>query len=338
MTALTKYERLEATALWRPEEGGQRQNVLLSLGDATLTITDMHEHVLTHWSLPAICRKNPGERPALFAPGENLREEIEVSDTVMVDAIEKVRKLVERRKPQPGRLRHWIAASVLIAVVALSVFWLPNALQDYTVSVVPEPTRSAIGQRVLNRIGRVAGKECEGRDGRAALARLTERVTIGTPPRVVVLSGGVQTTSHLPGNITLVNRALLEDFDEPDVIAGFLLSEELRREQVDPMRPLLDHAGTVATARLLTTGDLPDGVIDAYAEWLLTQPRPEQDATALLDRFATIGVRSTPYAYALDLTGETTIALIEADPVSFEDATPLLTDADWVRVQGICGE
>ncbi|MCK0126740.1 hypothetical protein MWU76_20280 [Gelidibacter sp. F2691] len=338
MTALTKYDRLEATALWRPEEGAQRVDVLLSLGDATLTISDMRENVLNHWSLPAIQRVNPGERPAVFRPGTDATEELETDDEDMIRALEKVRKLIERRRPHPGRLRHWVTAGILLSLLALSVFWLPGALRGYTVSVVPDPTRAALGQRIMTRIGRIAGQECQGRDGRTVLTRLARNVTKNAALRVVVLSSGVQTSKHLPGNITLLNRALIEDFEHPDVVAGFLLAEELRRETTDPLLPLLDHVGLRGTVRLLTTGDLPDTSIDQYAEDILVAPQTELPATALLRRFEKQGVPSSPYAYALDLTGETTLELIEADPTPVANARDLLSDGDWIRLQGICGE
>ncbi|MCK0137956.1 hypothetical protein [Aliiroseovarius sp. F47248L] len=338
MTALKKYQRLEAAGLWRADPEAQRRDVIVSLGDATLTISDAHDSALTHWSLPAIIRMNPTERPAMFSPGDDATEELEIDDDTMIRAIEKVRKVIERRRPHPGRLRHWITAGFFCLLLALGVFWMPNALRNYTVSVVPDPTRDAIGQRILNRIGRVAGQQCDGRNGQGALDRLKNRVLNASPTRVIVLSGGVQTATHLPGHITLLNRALIEDFEEPDVVAGFLLAEDMRRQNTDPMKALLEHAGFKATAQLLTTGDLPDSVIDSYAEGLLTAPPAPLSHAALLARFEKAGVRSTPYAYALDLTGETTLELIEADPVQLADATPLLTDANWVRLQGICGE
>lgn len=338
MTAITKYERLEAAGLWRASPEAQRRDVLLSMGDATLTISDMQEHPLTHWSLPAIIRLNPGERPALYAPGEDATEDLETDDDTLIKAIEKLRRVVERRRPHPGRLRGWGTLSLFALIIALGVFWMPGALRNYTVSVVPDPTRTAIGQRILTRIGRVAGQHCDDRAGNTALSQLANGVLDGPAPRLIVLSGGVQQATHLPGNITLLNRALIEDYEEPDVAAGFILAEDMRRQTTDPMTALLAHAGLKATAQLLTTGDLPDHVIDSYAEDLLTATPAPLDQENLLARFKAANLRATPYAYALDLTGERTIGLIEADPITLDTAAPLLSDADWIRLQGICGE
>jgi hypothetical protein len=58
---------------------------------------------------------------------------------------------------------------------------------------------------------------------------------------------------------------------------------------------------------------------------------------ALLARFAAEKLHSTPFAEALDITGETTLALIEGDPMAGKDTSPLINDADWLRLQNICG-
>lgn len=75
----------------------------------------------------------------------------------------------------------------------------------------------------------------------------------------------------------------------------------------------------------------------AYAEILAaTEPDPVPFAE-LVPSFAGALVPSTPYAYALDLTGESTLELIEADPMSNREVPGILSDGDWVALQGICG-
>ena len=56
MTALTRYQRIEATGLWRARPEDQRREVVVSLGEATLVITDLNDRALTHWSLAAVLR------------------------------------------------------------------------------------------------------------------------------------------------------------------------------------------------------------------------------------------------------------------------------------------
>ena len=341
MTALKQYQRLEALGLWRASPEAQRLNVAVSIGDATLTLSDLGDTPLAHWSLPAVQRLNPGITPALYAPSADPAEPetLEIAEQEMIDAIETVRRAIERSRPRSGRLRFFMTFAALLAGLVLAVVWLPDALIRHTTSVLPEAARVAVGQRLLERVARVTGSPCGDAQGQAALDRLAARVLgSAAPGQVRVVASGIDGARHLPGGIVLLNRAQVEEYERPDVAAGYLLAEAERARETDPMVALLDHAGPVATVRLLTTGMLPDRVLDSYGEVLFARAPARVASEPLLVRFAAAGVPSTPYAFALDQTGETTLALIEADPVSAEAAEALLSDADWRRVQAICGE
>ncbi|WP_298494716.1 hypothetical protein [uncultured Maritimibacter sp.] len=337
-TALTDYARLEATGLWRARPDVQRVEVIVSIGEATLTIADRNERPLAHWSLPAVHRQNPSRRPAIFAPSdaEDEIETLELEDDDMIAAIEKVRRAIARRRPRQGRLRMGLTVATGLALFAGAVFWLPEKITDQTVSLLPDATRKAVGDRMLSRVRQFAGEPCGATAGRTALAKLGRRVLGEAPGRIFVVPSGVETTAHLPGGVILINKHLVEDTPEPDVPAGFILAERLRVERHDPMRDLLDHAGLVATVRMLTTGEISDDALDDYARVLLTASPEPVDDTALIARFDEIGIRTTPYAYEVDATGATTLALIEGDPVPIAEASPLIPDADWVAIQGIC--
>ena len=151
MTALDKYQRLEATGLWRPTPDGQRTEVIVSIGDATLVITDLRERPLAHWSIPAVERANPGRRPAIYHPDGDPGETLEFpeNEREMVKAIEKLRSAVDRRRPHPGRLRLLTFLATMAAVILLVVFWLPGAIRAHAVAVVPDVKRAEIGQSLI---------------------------------------------------------------------------------------------------------------------------------------------------------------------------------------------
>ena len=150
------------------------------------------------------------------------------------------------------------------------------------------------------------------------------------------MRGGLDTARHLPGGHILLARQLVEDHEEPDVAAGFVMAERAQTYETDPLRALLDHAGTLATFRLLTTGRVQVSVLDAYGEYLLQAPRSEPETASLIAFFGASDVRTTPYAYAMDMTGESVLPLIEGDPMRDRPLTPILDDADWLRLQAIC--
>ncbi len=336
MTALREFQRLEAAGLWRASPDAQRRDVIVAVGDATLTITDMNDTPLAHWSLAAIERANPGQFPALFHPDGDPGETLEIAEdeVTMLDAIERVQAAIEHRRPHPGRLR---AASVLAAtgLLALLVFlWLPGALQNHAVNVVPDIKRKAIGEALLGRIERVTGQACSSSDAAPVLEKLALRT--GTR-RVVIFRSGLASSLHLPGGIVLLNKNFAEDYEDPAVAAGAILAERARAQMVDPLAELLISGGTPASFRLLTTGQLKRETLDHYVETVLGSPRPPVANERLLAEFARSAIPSTPYAYAIDITGETTLGLIEADPMAGRSLEPVLSDADWVRLQNICG-
>ncbi len=339
MTALQKYDRLEGAGLWRPSPEEQRREVIISIGDATLVITDLKDQPLAHWSLPALERANPGQRPAIYHPDGDPGETLELAEDEadIIEAIEKLRTAIDRRRPHPGRLRLLMLVLSTTMVAALGLFWLPGALHEHTVSVVPGVKRQAIGEALFTHMQRVTGQSCAQPTATPALNTLSARLSGQSPMRLMVMRSGVRDTVLLPGNILLMNRALIEDFEEPDVAAGYVIAEQLRAQQHDPLARLLEESGLTASFRLLTTGTLPDEVLRSYAENLLTAPHMPVGDADLLGAFATHQVQSSPYAYALDISGETTLGLIEADPFANTPTPVVLSDADWVRLQGICG-
>ncbi|MEM6610270.1 MAG: hypothetical protein AAF689_17035 [Pseudomonadota bacterium] len=337
MTALAQYQRLESTALWRDSKETQRREVLVALGDATLVITALPDTPLSHWSLPAIERLNPGQNPALYAPGSGSPETLEIAEPQMIAAIETVRGAIEHARPHPGRLRFGLVAIAIAGVLALAVFWLPGALMRQTASLLPEAKRIELGQELLTQMTALTGRACVEENGAQALGRLSARLFGTQPPRIVVLPRVIAGTLHVPGDTLVIDRGLVEDYEAPEVVAGFLMAENLHRQAQDPVIRMLEQGGLVATIRLLTTGDLPQTVLHDHAMQLLTNRATMAETTALLASFDAAQISSEPYAYALDISGETTLPLIEADPMRGAEPVTALSDQSWIALQGICG-
>lgn len=337
MTALPEYERLEATGLWRAEPQAQRREVIVSFGDATLVIAEARSMTaLAHWSLAAAERRNPGKMPALYAPGPDAPEQLELDDSVMVAAIEKVHARLASRRPRPGRLRGALLAGGLAIVLALGLFWLPGEMKRHTAAVLPPSARAEIGAAALADLARLTGAPCGGAAEAAALRRLADRVAPGAGLRLVVLPEALAGLRVLPGRIVAIGAPLIEDHETADVLAGHLLAGLLRSETADPLRPLLDHAGLRATFRLLTAGHLPAGAVAGYGETLLSPPGAAVPVEALVARFAAAGLAVRPYAAAL-ADSDRAAVIVALDPhASGVPPAPALADADWVMLQAIC--
>lgn len=336
MTALTKYDRLEATGLWRPDPDGQRREVIVSVGNATLMLADMNDQAITHWSLAAVARANPGILPAVFHPDGDSGETLELPEheTEMVEAIETLRSAIAKSRPRPGRLR-WLGVVLSItAVAALVVFWLPGAMRDNTLRVVPQVKREALGVALIERMQRVTGPMCNDAAGLRALRHLGTRLET---PKLAVVPGLGRPALHLPGGVIVLDRSVFEDWEEPDVAAGYILAELALQVERDPLSAMLDVTGVWENFRLLTTGEISASALDAYAEYLMTADKHDPDIANLLALFEAADVRATPYARARDITGESVLELIEGDPMQGQKTEPLLPDSTWLRLQGLCG-
>ena len=333
MTVLSKYQRLEAEGIWRPSPDAQRRDVIVSIGEATLVLTEMNGTALTHWSLPAITRLNPGQRPAIFAPGADAPETLEIADAEMTDALTKVLKAVSKQRVHPGRIRGLTLVAIILAIALVAALWLPGALASYTASIIPDAARNTVGRDLMAQVTRLAGAPCNEPLGQRALERMQARL-FNDQTKLAVLPSALPETAHLPGGMILIGHTLVEDFETPDVLAGYLLAEDVRRQETDPMKTLLSETGAWAAITMLTTGKLPASALEDYAAEIVGhRPTPVPD-TALLDRMKSAGVPSAPYAFARDISGETTLPLIEA--ASSPSDIPVLSDGNWIALQRIC--
>lgn len=326
MTALKEYERLESSGLWRSGADAQRREVIVSFGDATLVMSDTAERPLTHWSLSAVHRENPGIRPALFLPAPDAAETLEIEDGEMIDAIEKVRKSIERARPRPGRLRWLFRLGLPAAVVAAALAYGPKLLVQQTAAVIPPVKRAAFGAEILDHLEDRLGQACASPFGLQALDRLNDRL-LGTGGTLVILPNGLGLSAALPGGIIVLDQESIENIDDPLIAAGHVLAAQATRELEDPLGPLLRHAGSRATVQLLTTGQLSSEALEGYADALLEGPRGYPDITDLEGVFdrARVAIRPFYAEQGVVLESETTT-----------DPSPVLTDGQWVALQGIC--
>lgn len=337
MTALHEYERLECTGLWRDGPAGQRREVIVSFGDATLVIAEAKSgRALTHWSLPAVVRLPGPAAPARYAPAPDADEELEIDDEAMAAAIAKVHRLIAARRPHPGRLRSILLGGALALVLGVLVFWMPGALVRHTAASLPFTKRQEIGRAALADLTRLTGAPCAATEGQEALSRLHSRL-LGPEGEIFVMPAGISRPVALPGGIVVLPRGVVDGPDTPEVAAGEVLAADLGAARADPLVALLGHAGLRATLTLLTTGDLPQTAVAGFGEVAIGATPPVLPDKALLDRFIAAGVPSSPYAYARDPSGESVLPLIEADPYrDRRPERPVLDDTDWVALQGIC--
>lgn len=333
-TALQEFTRLEAFGRWTPAGQTDSREVSLFFGEATLVIASGEGRPITHWSLPAIRRLNPGEMPARYALDTDETEALEIDDPAMIAAVEKVHDAIARARPSVGILRRWGKGALAVAAVAL-VVWLPGALQRQTLSLVPASSRAEIGTTLLGLLQAETGPACHSTAGRQALDRLAQRLFgPATTLRLAVLPAPLVTPLSLPGGLLVLPQSALEAADDPYVFAGEVVAAAAIRHADDPLDLALQAAGFGTTLTLLATGKIAPESLQDYARNLRLHGHIRPDVPALHAAFAAAELTSTPWARSLG--GPAVQELTVNDPMEGKPAAGVMSDADWISLKAIC--
>jgi hypothetical protein len=330
-TALTQFERLESDGIWRETADADAIDVTISFGKATLVLQNRAGQPVTHWSLPALTRLNPGQMPALFTPAPETDETLEIDDDLMVNAIETVHAAILKTVPHPTRLRGFVILGVVAAAIGAAALWGPGAFLRQTLSVVPESKRNEIGATILGHYQRLTGPTCRNALGTTPLATLKTRLMgRDTKGQIVVVQTLPQGATVLPGGIVLIDRALIEQLDDPAIAAGFIIAAIAGRDSHDPLGDVLNQAGLNTTVQLFTTGDIASDVLADYAKSIHDIATTPATTDGLVSAFDNADVPLAPYAAIRDPDGDL------FGTITASETAPILKDSDWVRLQGIC--
>ncbi|MDO5643071.1 MAG: hypothetical protein Q4G26_11910 [Paracoccus sp. (in: a-proteobacteria)] len=337
-TALKQFQRLEAQGTWRPAPDAQLREVIVSIGEATLILSDPKSDApLTHWSLPAVERINPATTPALYTPAaaadDDRLEVLEIDDPLMIEAISRVQGAIAARRPHPGRLRNRLMLLALLAMVLAAVIWLPQALRDHAARITPQAERARIGQAILADMMRSTGPACQDAAAAEVLARLGRRLPLPERSRMVVLRQAPRGALMLPGHLLVIDDKVISGRDGPEALAGHLLAAGLSAEQQDPLAVVMQQVGFTDVLSLLTRGALPAGSLTGFGQALLSAPPPPPDDASLLARFAQAGIPSSPYAAT---RAENPVPLTDADPFRTQPYPAIMSERDWVTLLEIC--
>jgi predicted Zn-dependent protease len=264
-------------------------------------------------------------------------------------------------------LRPGVAVVALVACISGAVWWSGFEPAKAVASLMPQKSRELLGRNVVASLTSNR-KPCETPSGRAALDRLSSRLTgVASPDgplsvRVVLLDWGLVNAFAVPGAQIILTRGLVEQAGSSDEVAGVLAHELGHAIELHPEAGLVRALGLTAAAQLVfvgTSGTLSNlGLLLTQLRYTRVAER-EADVHALrilmaagisakgfgdfferLERRRPAGGGSGPRFSEIEvirthpLTADR-IAMVRAQPAY--DATPALSAEDWRALQRACG-
>lgn len=372
MTALKRYDLLEAEGRYFDGKTAQPRDVVVKFGDASLMILDMQDMPITHWPL-ATLRDLGAAGPGLsLIPDFGSDERLSISDSDMIEAIRTICPRLDEGEPVGERrwLRVAAWAGLALGSVYLIIFHLLPAISDQLAELIPPEAEAAMGEEMVDEFAKIlSGFEeprfCSTPDGDRALQKMVARAEAVANPHlpltVQVLDHKMVNAFALPGGQIVLFRGLIDKAGSPEEVAGVLAHEIGHVVNRDPTRIALRSAGSAGLLGLLL-GDFTGATVTVALSEALLQSGYRREAEAAADDFANAalsaqGLPTKPFAGFFlklneqvgerpefmthlashpDLRGRAEKAKA-ADQVGDQPFTPALDDQDWVALQEICG-
>lgn len=330
MTALEKFDRLESLGFWKETQTSQKKEVVVSFGKASLVMSDGKDTPITHWALHALEIIETTDEHTIYSTDKNGFETVEISDPTMNRAIVKIRKILRKPRSGRGRIRMLSTAVIALCFSLLAVFWLPTALADYTTSVVSDAKAREIGAKLMPFITQYTGHPCRSDAATPVIQKMEDRLINHNGGKLFIADLGARYSTRLPGHIILANRALVENYPGPEVLAGFILMEKALQERDPVLHALFMEAGPIATLSFLVTGNFNDDILGDFAKNQMTRALVFPNTNVLLVHFKETKISSAPFAQAIG-----NLSLADQDPVKGQ-YQPILSDPQWLELQSIC--
>ncbi len=351
-----------------------RRSVTVSLAPEGLRIADQDGRELALWAyetLRPVDERFTG-RPLRLKLAEDDGARLTLHDNAVLAELAFRAPQLRGRRAGAGGLR--IAALGIVGMVlfgAMVWFALPR-LALLAASVIPVSWEEALGERVFGDIAKAfasldddkAPRFCQGAAGRAALDRLTARLTAAldaTAPapyrfRVFVLDLKMPNAFALPGGWIVLFRGLIASAGDAGEVAGVLAHEMGHVTHRHGTQNILRAMGLRVLFDLMM-GDLGDGLAGSLGQALVylsysREAEAEADAAALA-RLAAAGIGAQGLARFFERLAETSgdlpaaLKLLSTHPSHdararlFAEAAgrggAAMSAADWAALKGICG-
>lgn len=350
MTALDQYQRLEAVALWRPTPDADPREVIVSFGNATLTLMNMDEQPWAHWSLAAVQEIGSDAGGLVLTPDPDQAETLTLNDPDMIEAIRAISTGTSQQPDAVRRIRLLMPILLTIAVLIGIGLMARHPITAYLSHQIDDVTWERAGIALTTELmlpdnARLCRINSPGAlrttRGHPLLAQISARLTTGgTTIRPTIARFEGAPVLFLPGSLVLINADVIDRADQPEQIAGLLALAQARHNLNLNRDVITQTLGLMGTIRLAFSGAIPQAYYDEILTALEQSAQHDGQAdSAALRLLTTAQLPSLPVSLLLNEYGVPRLrieALQAGDSIGPAIYTPALDDADWLRLQATC--
>ncbi len=338
MTALDRYDRLEALGQWHNNLDGLGQEVVVKFGEASLVILSLDDDPLAHWSLSAIRLLRSKADHSIYAVDGDSSAQLTIVDRPMRDALATVVARLDaggQLHDRPQSRTRFFAGMALFCSLGMLILMSPALMRDLAHRLI-SPQRSAVlSNEMLPLIEDRTGPACRSARANAALTKLALRIEPQMTGRIHVLDLGDAPLLALPGGDVVLNAGIVERAKMPDEVAGWIALGLAGSKNSPALRGLFDKGGTYDGIKFILSGDLPEQAMNRSINRLLINPKVispkiEAEVANMLTRAR---INSAPLITGIRREGLSTSLTPWQNTVPPET---LLNDNEWVALQSIC--
>lgn len=290
---------------------------------------------------------------------------LEIADTAFAAEIQRrapmLRDTARARRSGKIQIVAWSMAAAVSLV--LTAIYLVPLLADRVTPLIPMSVERRLGDAVAKQVDVIfKGGPCSNEGGEAALAAIEARLTAGLPAGasfdVRVLASPIPNAFALPGGRIYLFRGLIDKAESAEEVASVLAHEMGHVVHRDGLRRLLQSSGSSFLIGLLFGDVIGGSTLIMLGQTLINSAYSREQEIAAdafaADLFLRLGRSPEPLGTLLSRIdrddGKGALTLLRTHPLPRErlaavagqepaqPSPPLLTEAEWRGLKGICGE
>lgn len=328
MSDSSGYIRFEASGIWRENAETPPRDVIVSLGERTLVLSDLGDRILGHWARAGLTPLRTEGETTVYTLSAESGETLAIGDRQMNVEISgrthdaQVSPRKRRKRPRLGLI---LAASFSIGLSATLASFAPGAMRHQTLRLIQPGQAAELSDRILLILMDKGAQPCRHPTGERNVNRLTATLAAPgeTPVRTRVMDLADASAARLPDGSVIVSQSAVAAARVPEDLAA-VLAVALAR---DPLETLVNSMGPVDHMVYFLTADLRPTTLDDAARAALA-PATSDEMAAAATRLEALGLSTG--AEGEERSGDDKVRLLSGTSASALEAI------NWASIKRIC--